>query len=48
MAKRKAFLANPKHQDRVSQYGEHDCSANKKKNRDYCEYPNLFVFIDEL
>ena len=23
-----AFLANPKHQYRVSQYEEHDCSAN--------------------
>ena len=47
MVEKEPFLANPKHQDRVSQCGEHDCSANKK-NRDYCEYPNLFVFIDEL
>ena len=27
MVERKAFFANPKHQYRVSQWGEHDCSA---------------------
>ena len=27
MGERKAFLANPKHQYYVSQWGEHDCSA---------------------
>ena len=31
MMKGKAFLANPKHQYRVSQRGEHDCSAHKKR-----------------
>ena len=47
MVERKAFLANPKHQDRVSQYGEHDCSANNEKNRDYCEYPSFFYCLNE-
>ena len=31
MVERKAFLANPKHQYRVSQRGEHDCSAITKR-----------------
>ena len=31
IVERKAFLANPKHQYRVSQYGEHDCSPITKK-----------------
>ena len=31
MAKRKAFLANPKHQYRISQWGEHDCSAIRSR-----------------
>ena len=47
MVGRKVFLANPKHQDHVSQYGEHDCSANSKNNGDYYEYPSLFHFIDK-
>ena len=29
---KKAFLSNPKHQNRVSQRAEHDCSAHDKKN----------------
>ena len=33
--KKKALLANLKHQYRVSQYGEHDYRANNKKNGDY-------------
>ena len=41
MVERKAFLTNPKHQYCVSQYGEHDCSAHNKKNRDYYKYPSL-------
>ena len=45
---KKALLANPKNQYRVSQCGEHDCQANNKKNRDYYEYPNLSRFTDEL
>ena len=32
---KKAFLTNPMHQYRVSQCGEHDCSANNNKNGDY-------------
>ena len=32
MVERKAFLASPKHQYRVSQCREHDCSSNNKKN----------------
>ena len=31
MVERKAFLANPKHQYRISQCVEHDCSANNKR-----------------
>ena len=48
MVERRAFLANLKHQYRVSQYGEHGWSANNKKNRDYYEYPSLYIFTDEL
>ena len=44
----KAFLANPKHQYHVSQYREHDCQANNKKNGDYCECPSLSRFMNEL
>ena len=32
---KKALLANPKHQYRVSQCVEHDCNANNKKNGDF-------------
>ena len=32
---KKNFCANPKHQDGVPQSGEHDCSANDKKNWNY-------------
>ena len=48
MVQGKTFIANPKLQYRVSQCGEHDCYANKKKNRDYYEYPNLCHFSDKL
>ena len=41
MEERKAFLANPNHQDCVSQCGKHDRSANNEKNRDCYEYPSL-------
>ena len=47
MVEKKALLANPKHQHRVSQWGKHDCSANKKKNRDYYEYPSVTHLTDE-
>ena len=47
MVERKAFLANSKHQYRVSQCGEHDCSARNKKNGDFYEYPSLSHFMDE-
>ena len=46
MVERRAFPANPKHQYCVSQGGEHDCSANNKKNGDYYEYSCLPDFID--
>ena len=46
--KKKAFSANPKHQYRASQWEEHDCSANNKKNRDYYKYQCLSHFTDEL
>ena len=48
MVERKDFPANPKHQDRVSQSGEHDCSTHNKKNRDCYKYPSLSHFTDEL
>ena len=32
---KKAFLVNLKYQYHVSQWGELDCRANNKKNRDY-------------
>ena len=35
------------HQYRVSQWGEHNCSAHNKKNGDYYEYPSLSHFMDE-
>ena len=48
MVERKAFLANPKHQDHVSQSREHDYSANNKKSGDYYVYPSLCHCTDEL
>ena len=47
MVERKGFLGNPKHQYRVSEYGELYCSTNNKKNGDYYEYPSFSHFIDE-
>ena len=47
MVEWKAFLANPKHQYCVSQYGEQDCSAHNKENGDYNEYPSLSHFADK-
>ena len=44
---KKAFLGNPKHQYRVSQCREHDCSANNKKDREYYKYLSLSYFTDE-
>ena len=43
---KKAFLAM--HQYCVSQCGEHDYSANNKKNGYYYGYPSLSHFTDEL
>ena len=48
MVERKAFLANQKHQDHLSQYGEHDCNDKNKKNGDYCECPSLYHFTNEV
>ena len=45
---KKTFLANPNHQYHVSQCGELDCHANKKRKGDYYEYPSLSHFMDEL
>ena len=47
MVERKAFVTDPKNQYRVSQYGEHDCSANNKMIGDYNGYPGLSHFMDE-
>ena len=43
MMERNAFLANPKHQYRVSQWEEHDYSAHNKKNGDYYGYPSFLI-----
>ena len=43
-----AFPANLKHQYRVSHYGENDCIASNKKNRDCYRYPCLSHLTDEL
>ena len=40
---KKAFLANLEHQYHASQWGENDCSANNKKNRDYFEHRSLAI-----
>ena len=48
MMERKAILAKPKHQYRVSQYGERDYSAYNKKNRDYCKNYHLSQLTDKL
>ena len=45
---KKALHENPKHQYRVSQYREHGCHANNKKNGDCYEYPSLSHFTDKL
>ena len=47
MVENKAFLTNLKHQYRVFQYGEHDCSANNKKNGDYYECRSSSYFMNE-
>ena len=47
MVDRKLF-ANQNHQDHVSQYGEHDSSANDKNNGDSYEFPSLSHFKDEV
>ena len=48
MVERKAILANPKRQYRVSQKGEQDANAHNKKNGDYYEYPSLSPFTDKI
>ena len=48
MAERKAFLVKQKHQYRVCQYGEHDCSATNIKNGDYYKNPSLTHFMNKL
>ena len=45
---KKTFLSNLKNQYSASQCGEHDCSANNKKNWDCYEYSSLSYFMDEL
>ena len=48
MVKRKALLANQKHQYRASERGEHDCSARNRKNGDYYKYRSLTHFTNEF
>ena len=45
---KKAFFANPMHQYSASQYGEHDCPANNKKNTNDYGYQSLSHFTNEL
>ena len=45
---KKTFLANTKHENSVSQWEEHNCSAHNKKNGDYYEHPSLSHFTDGL
>ena len=45
---KKSFPTNSKHHYSVSQCGEHDWSANAKRNGDCYEYPSLSHFIDKL
>ena len=44
----KAFLTNPMHQHLGSQWGQHDCSANNKKNWDCYKYQSLPHFLGKL
>ena len=48
MMGKKAFPANLKHENYVSQWGEHGYSAHNKKNGDYFEHPSLSYFMNEL
>ena len=45
---KKAFLANPKHQYRLSQCGKQDCNAKNKKYGDCFGYPSLSHSMAEL
>ena len=47
MVQRKVFVANPKHQYHVSQYGWHDCSAQNENNGDYNKYLSLSYFTNK-
>ena len=47
MVETKAVLANPKPQYRVSQCGDHHCSAHNEKNGDYNKRPSLSYFTNE-
>ena len=48
MVERNAFLANPKHEYCVFQYGEHGYSANDNRSGDYYGHPSLSHFTGEL
>ena len=48
MMERKAFPANQRHQDFVSQYGEDDYGASNKNDGDYYECLSLSHFTNEL
>ena len=48
MVEGKTFPANQKLQYHAFQYGEHDCSANNEKNKDYYDYTSLPYFTNEL
>ena len=47
MVEKKAFPTNLKFLYHPSQYGEHNCGANNKKNGDYYEYPSLSDFMNK-
>ena len=45
---RKAFVANPKHQYHVSQWGEQVYGAHSQKNEDYYDNPSLSHSMNEF
>ena len=47
MVERKTYIANPEHQYRVFECGEHDCITHTEKSGDYNKGLSLSHFMDE-
>ena len=45
---KKSFSCQIKASISCTPRGEHDCSANNKKNEDYFKYPSLYHSTDQL